>query len=177
MCDEIEALHRQFSAVRRWLNENQGLASWMQSVGVVTALVFGSIQVYQATNAIQASADANEIALENSASDLLMEINRAALDHPEAAGDYPKHKRLHLLRLHYFHRVYGLRRQGFIGDDAFEAETEYLKWAGTLPDFLEIWEDFRKQYPSDFRLWADTTLGRSENASQGGSEILPPEQK
>lgn len=141
-----------------WLKKHHEISSWVQAVGVVGALVFGVIQLKLAREALEFSVKTNEIALRNSASDLLVGINNAALGNIDAAGEFSGHKRLHLMRLHYFYRTYELRKEGLLDDDSFAAEENYLKFSGELPDFKEVWGVFRVTYNSDFRNWIDKTL-------------------
>ncbi len=144
-----------------WMKANAELAGWIQAIGVVVALAFGIAQLRQATEALKASALNNEIALRTSASDLLVGINEAALNNPDAAGEFAGHKRLHLMRLHYFYRAFDLRQAGLIDDDGFAAETAYLSWSASQPDFIEVWKVFRTQYRSGFREWVDQTIERA----------------
>jgi|APTNR8051073442_1049403.scaffolds.fasta_scaffold22969_1 hypothetical protein len=170
-------LKRATTATLSWLKSHEHLATWAQSIGVISALIFGSYQVRQATKAIKESATANEIAIENRVSDLLVGINMAALDHPEAAGDYTGHKRLHLLRLHYFYRIYGIHSDGLLEEEKFRAEEEYLRWTGSLPDFQAVWSDFRLQYHPGFRSWADNILKNSSkeiaDPAEHGDAVQP----
>ena len=86
----------------RWLKENEYLSAWLQTVGVITALIFGAIQLRDARIAVEAGVEANNIELTNRVTDLLTRINEAALDHPEVAGEHTGVSRLHLMRLEYF---------------------------------------------------------------------------
>lgn len=153
---------RRVSSTLDWFKRNHELASWTQAVGVIIALVFGAVQLRQATNALESSATNNKIALRNNTSDLLVGINEAALNHPETAGGYSGIKRVHLMRLHYFYRTFLLRHDKVIDEETFEAETTYLQWATKLPDFSEVWHDFRQQYRSDFRAWVEAALAQAQ---------------
>src|SRR5690554_5150875 len=144
--------------ILKWFNKNHELSSWVQAFGVIGALIFGVVQLKLAREALEFSVKANEIALRNSASDLLVGINNAALVNIDAAGEFTGHKRLHLMRLHYFYRTYELRKEGLLDDDSFLAEENYLRFSGDLPDFKEVWGAFRVTYKSDFRNWMDKTL-------------------
>lgn len=142
----------------RWLKENHELAEWFQAFGIVITLGFILLQISQARESLECTVENNEIALRNSWNDLLVDINRAALDHPEAAGDITGHRRLHLIRVQYFFRAFKLRQQGILSDDEWAAEETYLRYVGGLPDFMDIWRDFRTQYSTEFRVWADDVL-------------------
>lgn len=143
-----------------WLRSNHELSSWIQTIGVLVAMILGIIQLRQTTEALQFTAKANEIMLKNSASDLLVDINTAALSNSDAAGEFSGHKRLHLMRIHYFYRAFQLRQDELMDDDHFTAEENYLRWTGTLPDFKEVWGVFRQSYSSDFRNWVDQTISK-----------------
>jgi hypothetical protein len=157
-----------------WLKRHEALASWIQAIGVVAAISFGMVQLHQARQAIEATVTNNEIALRNSASDLLVHINEAALSHPELAGNYSGHKRLHLIRLHYFYRTYQLREAGLLDDDTFAAEEQYLTWAAKLSDFPDVWEAFRLQYPPGFRAWADGVIHATHSHPARPSDSASP---
>jgi hypothetical protein len=153
-----EGFAMKIRAIVDWLEDHPGLSSWVQALGVIIGITIALVQIEQATDSLKASVENNQIAIRNNASDLLVGINEAALSHPEAGGEYTGHKRLHLMRIHYFYRTFQLHTAGIIDDEAFTAETEYLAWTASLQDFPEVWGNFRLQYSHDFRSWVDTTL-------------------
>lgn len=161
-----------------WLNKNAQLASWIQTFGVLVGICFAVFQLRQSAEALKASAAANELALKNTASDLLVGINEAALHDSTIAGEYAGHKRLHLMRIHYFYRVHGLNSARIFDAERWQAETTYLRWAITLPDFVGVWNDFRFQYPRTFREWVDEII-QEENvpapsADPGATSAIEP---
>ena len=149
----------------QWLETHQALAGWLQTFGIIAAISFGVLQIRQTKDAIKNSVTTNEIMLRENVSDLLVSINLAALDHPQAAGDFEGHKRFHLLRIHYFYRTFRIRQMNLLDDDTFQSEEAYLAMTSKFPDFREVWQDFREQYPSNFREWVDNTLRNSEGNS------------
>lgn len=138
-----------------WLKEHEHLAGWVEAIGVVAALFFGALQLRDARIALESAAEANQIALRGQVSDLMTQINQAALDHPGIAGEYVGIKRLHLMRLHYFFRAYNLYEEGIFDEQRFEAETRYLSWAAAQEDFLAVWDAFADQYPHSFQVWVN----------------------
>ncbi|HEX5104304.1 MAG TPA: hypothetical protein VFV87_10860 [Pirellulaceae bacterium] len=163
----VAGQQRLAAAANRWLKEYQHLAGWLEAIGVVIALLFGAIQLREARIALESAAEANRIALKSEASDLLVGINAAALDHPEVAGEYAGPRRLHLMRLHYFFRVFELHEQGIFDDDRFSAETRYLRWTIKQPEFRLVWNEFAEQYPTRFRGWVDGMVISATRESAG----------
>jgi hypothetical protein len=146
-----------------WLIRHHELSSWIQAIGVVVAMAFGVVQLVLGRRALQHSVKTNEITLKNTASDLLVGINNAAMSNSDAAGEFKGHKRLHLMRIHYFYRAFELRREGLLDDDSFEAEEGYLRATGEMLDFKDVWGKFRLTYKSRFRNWVDTVLQYTPN--------------
>lgn len=152
-----------------WLHRHSGVAEWIQAFGVIGALIFGVTQLEQAKEALQSSAKSNEIALQSDTRTLLTEINMAALQNPEIAGNYPGERRLHLIRLQYFDRVCNLRQQGLYSTGEFRAETAYLAWAVELTDFRLVWADFRDQYHEDLVQWVDGVILANDSSGDANA--------
>lgn len=150
------------NSILAWFEKHEHLAGWLQAIGVIIAMVFGVLQLQDASNAIRSASDANRIALKAQLNDLMVGINNAALEHPEIAGEFAGVRRLHLMRIHYFFRVHDFYNEGLIDSDRFRAETAYLRWGFEQPEFLEVWKAFEDQYPSQFQDWVNMTLSSAD---------------
>ena len=145
---------RSISAVINWLNHHQHLSGWIQTLLIITTLVFSSIQIRDTRIAAEASLRANEIALKGRVSDLIIRINEASLAHwDDVSPNVSKIQRIHLMRLEYFFQTYELHAEKIIDDERLASEENYLRWVSNQPEFPETWVEFGDQFPDFFREW------------------------